>query len=120
MRALDNADKFDPDSSAQAWLFTMARRLWLNDRRAAKVRLGSGVIAVDEADLAAPGCDMETNILARQVFEQVMALPDAQRATVLLVYVEGHSYQEAADILDIPIGTVMSRLAAARSKIKAQ
>ncbi len=46
-----------------------------------------------------------------------MALPDAQRETLLLVYVEGFTYKEAARILDIPIGTVMSRLAAARKKL---
>ena len=46
-----------------------------------------------------------------------MALPEAQRVTVLLVYVEGYSYKEAAEILEIPIGTVMSRLAAARAKL---
>lgn len=48
-----------------------------------------------------------------------MALPEAQRITVFLVYVEGFSYKEAADHLQIPIGTVMSRLAAARSKLAA-
>ena len=46
-----------------------------------------------------------------------MALPEAQRVTVLLVYIEGRSYQEAADTLEIPIGTVMSRLPAARAKL---
>ena len=48
---------------------------------------------------------------------EVLALPEAQRTTVVLVYVEGYSYKEAADMLDIPIGTVMSRLAAARGKL---
>ena len=46
-----------------------------------------------------------------------MGLPEAQRVMVLLVYVEGLSYQEAAAILKIPIGTVMSRLAGARSRL---
>ena len=46
-----------------------------------------------------------------------MALPETQRETVLLVYVEGFTYREAAELLAIPIGTVMSRLAAARQKL---
>ena len=46
-----------------------------------------------------------------------MALPEAQRSAVLLVYVEGYSYKEASAILEIPIGTIMSRLAGARSKL---
>ena len=46
-----------------------------------------------------------------------MALPEAQRVTVMLVYVEGYPYKEAAEVLGIPIGTVMSRLAAARGRL---
>ena len=69
---------------------------------------------IDLAD-ARPG--PESNLLAREVLLEVVALPEAQRATVMLVYVEGYSYKQASEILEIPIGTVMSRLAAARSKL---
>ena len=51
------------------------------------------------------------------MLDKVMALPEAQRVTVLLVYVDGYKYAEAAEILDIPVGTIMSRLSAARSKL---
>ena len=60
---------------------------------------------------------IESNILAGQVLRKVQALPEAQRETVFLVYVEGLSYREAAETLGIPIGTIMSRLAAARAKL---
>jgi len=63
--------------------------------------------------------EIETNILAAQVLEEVQALPEAQRETVFLVYGEGLTYREAAEILAIPIGTVMSRLAGARVKLAA-
>jgi RNA polymerase sigma-70 factor, ECF subfamily len=55
--------------------------------------------------------------LAGQVLRQAMGLPEAQRETLLLVYVEGFTYQEAANVLDVPIGTVMSRLAAVRLRL---
>ncbi len=55
--------------------------------------------------------------MANEVLRRVEALPEAQRATVFLAYVEGMSYREVAEILEIPIGTVMSRLAAARAKL---
>ena len=55
--------------------------------------------------------------MAGQVLKRVNALPEAQRTVVFLAYVEGLSYREVASILDIPIGTVMSRLAAARAKL---
>ncbi|MEM9267478.1 MAG: RNA polymerase sigma factor [Pseudomonadota bacterium] len=117
-RALEQADKFTPGTKLEAWLFTMTRRVWLNDLRAQKIRTAGGLLPVEDIDLPDAGPDTETNILARQVFAQVMALPEAQRATVILVYVEGYTYAEAAQILDIPIGTVMSRLASARKKIE--
>ena len=118
LRALEHADKFQPGTSLIAWLFTMARRIWLNEKRAERVRTAGGLVAIDDIELPGTGLDSDTNIFARQVFDQVMALPEAQRSTVLLVYVEGHTYKETAEILDIPIGTVMSRLAAARAKIQ--
>jgi RNA polymerase sigma-70 factor (ECF subfamily) len=74
---------------------------------------------VDAEDaLVSDGAEqIETNILAGQVLRQAMGLPEAQRETLLLVYVEGFTYQEAAKVLDVPIGTVMSRLAAVRLKL---
>jgi len=52
------------------------------------------------------------------VFRQVQMLPEAQRETVFLVYVEGLTYREAASVLNVPPGTIMSRLAAARLKLR--
>ena len=51
------------------------------------------------------------------MLKHVQSLPEAQRETVFLVYVEGFSYREAAALLEVPIGTVMSRLAGARAKL---
>ncbi|MEL6467827.1 MAG: RNA polymerase sigma factor [Pseudomonadota bacterium] len=89
VRALENAGKFQPGSSLNAWLFTMTRRVWLNEKRSERIRGAGALGTVDLNDLPTPGLDTETNILAREVLSQVMALPEAQRATVLLVYVEG-------------------------------
>ena len=80
-------------------------------------RLGGGLVPVEDIDLpdTTPGADV--NILARDVLNRVNALPEAQRQSVFLVYVEGFSYKEAAEIMEIPIGTVMSRLAGARKRL---
>ena len=119
LRAVENAEKFVPGTHLDRWLFVMARRIWLNEKRAEKVRLAGGLVPVEDIDIPDEKSSPETNIFASDVFRQVMGLPEAQRITVLLVYVEGHSYQEAADMLEIPIGTVMSRLSAARKAIQA-
>lgn len=118
LRAIENASKYTAGTNLDGWVFTIARRIWLNEKRAAKVRNEGNLVSLDATDLPDPKSGPETNIFQRQVFEQVMALPEAQRVTVLLVYVEGYAYREAAELLDIPIGTVMSRLAAARKTIQ--
>ncbi|MBX2854866.1 MAG: RNA polymerase sigma factor [Rhodobacteraceae bacterium] len=118
LRALEKAVLFAPESQLDRWVFRIAQRLWLNELRADAVRRGGGIAPIDSVDLIDPTPASETNIFARQVLDSVMALPEAQRITVLLVFVEGFRYREAAEILDIPIGTVMSRLTAARAKLK--
>ncbi|WP_422374448.1 RNA polymerase sigma factor [Roseibium sp.] len=117
-RALEQAAKYQAGTSLSAWLFTMARRIWLNEKRAERIRGTGTLVPIEQIDLPAQNPDVETNRMAREVLTRVMALPEAQRATVLLVYVEGHTYKEAAAVLEIPIGTVMSRLAAARQKLQ--
>ena len=116
-RALEKADQFKPDTHLDRWVFRIAQRLWLNNRRAEAVRRGNGVVSAVDFELIDPGPGPEANIFASEVLSKVSALPEAQREAVMLVYVEGFAYKEAAEILGIPIGTVMSRLAAARTKL---
>ena len=61
--------------------------------------------------------EIEVNITASAVLRAIGQLPEAQRETVLLVYGDGYTYAEAAAALAVPIGTVMSRLAAARATL---
>lgn len=117
VRALERSGQFTPGTRLDRWLFAILRSIWLNELRARRMREGAGVEDA-EAVLSFDGREaIETNILAAQVLREVWALPEAQRETVYLVYVEGLSYAEAAQALDIPVGTVMSRLAAARARL---
>ena len=61
--------------------------------------------------------EIEMNITASAVLRAIGRLPEAQRETILLVYSEGYSYAEAAAALGVPIGTIMSRLAAGRAAL---
>jgi RNA polymerase sigma-70 factor (ECF subfamily) len=117
LRALERAHQFTPGTRLDRWVFSILHSIWLNEVRARKVRLGQGLVDAD-AVLVFDGLKYtEANISARQVLREVQALPEAQRETVFLVYVEGMTYREAAELLEVPIGTVMSRLAAARAKL---
>jgi len=117
LRALERAHQFQPDSFLDRWLMTILHSIWLNEIRAARYRRGEGFVDAETALVFDGAREMETNISAAQVLKGVQALPEAQRETVFLVYVEGFSYREAAELLAVPIGTVMSRLSAARAKL---
>lgn len=117
LRALEKADLYKADTNFNGWVFRMAQRLWLNELRAQSTRNGQGVSPIEDHDLADKNFNPEMNILGKDVLLAIEALPEAQRMTVILVYVDGLSYKEAAEVLEIPVGTVMSRLAVARKTI---
>lgn len=117
VRALERSHQFAAGTRLDRWLMSILHSIWLNEIRSRKVRQGQGLVDAD-AVLVFDGLrETETNILARQVLREVQGLPEAQRETVYLVYVEGLTYREAAETLAVPIGTVMSRLAAARGRL---
>ena len=117
VRALERAHQFQAGTRLDRWLIAILHSIWLNEVRSRKVRQGQGLVDAD-AVLVFDGLrDTETNILAAQVLREVQDLPEVQRETVYLVYVEGLTYKEAAKTLTVPIGTIMSRLAAARAKL---
>jgi RNA polymerase sigma-70 factor (ECF subfamily) len=117
VRALERVHQFQIGTRLDRWLISILHSIWLNEIRARKVRQGQGLVDADAALVFDGLRDTETNILAGQVLREVQDLPEVQRQTVYLVYVEGMTYREAADTLTVPIGTVMSRLAAARVKL---
>ncbi|MEP3275145.1 MAG: RNA polymerase sigma factor [Stappiaceae bacterium] len=120
LRAIERAEQFEVGTKLDRWVFTIAQRLWINELRKQAVRQGGGLAPIEEIEIPDSKAGPDSNLLAREVLLKVLALPEAQRVTVMLVYVEGYSYKEASNMLDIPIGTVMSRLSAARSKLARQ
>ena len=117
VRALERARQFQAGTRLDRWLFSILHSIWLNEVRGRKVRLGRGVVDADGA-LAFDGArETETHVLANQVLRLAAGLPEAQRTAVRLAYIEGLSYREVAKETQVPVGTVMSRLAAARTKL---
>jgi RNA polymerase sigma-70 factor, ECF subfamily len=119
LRALERSQQFTPGTRLDRWLLSILHSIWLNEVRAARYRRGEGLVDAESALVFDGIREIEANIMAGQVLRQVQSLPEAQRETVFLVYVEGLTYGEAADILAVPIGTIMSRLAGARAKLAA-
>jgi RNA polymerase sigma-70 factor, ECF subfamily len=120
LRALEKREQWRPDSVLLSWLFSIMHSVWLNELRAAQLRReGSLDVGVQIEELQDPGSagDPEYQMMCRQVVDAVEALPEAQRVVMILVAVEGFSYREAAQILEVPVGTVMSRLSRARLSV---
>ena len=124
VRALERRHQWQSGSSLLSWLFAIMHSIWMNELRSAQRRREGNLGSEDDADeqLAdpSPGSDPEYQMMFKQVVQSVQSLPEAQRLVMVLVAVEGLSYREAADVLDVPIGTVMSRLARARLTIGEQ
>lgn len=117
VRALERAGQFVAGTRLDRWLLAIMHSIWLNELRSQRVRQGRGFVDAEQELFFDGESQAQEHVLAAQVIRRVNALPDAQRETVFLAYVEGLSYKEVAEVLTIPIGTVMSRLAAARLKL---
>jgi RNA polymerase sigma-70 factor, ECF subfamily len=117
VRAIERSAQFQIGTKLDRWLFSLLRSIWFNELRSRRIRLGGGIVDASEALVFDGAHEIETNIVASQVLLAVDRLPEAQREVLLLVYAEGLTYREAAETIGIPIGTVMSRLAAARVSI---
>jgi RNA polymerase sigma-70 factor, ECF subfamily len=103
-----------------SWLFAIMHSIWINELRSRHRRDALYVAGGDEIEEieAPPGmADPEQWVYLGQVFSVVQGLPEMHRTVLILVAVEGLSYQEAAEVLGVPIGTVMSRLARARMQV---
>lgn len=117
LKALEKRHQFQANSKMRQWTFKILHNLWKNDLRANSIRQEVSFAHLSVERLTTKDASQPQQQLLLEVMEQVNQLPEAQRMVMILVCVEGHSYQEVAEIMDIPKGTVMSRLARARITI---
>jgi RNA polymerase sigma-70 factor (ECF subfamily) len=111
-RALSRLDQWDSDSRLDSWIFRIMQTIWLNELRARKVRERHAEHEAREPRFHSE--DPERRLVLIRTEQEIQRLPDDLRLVLVLACVEGFSYQETADTLSIPLGTVMSRLARAR------
>lgn len=120
VRALSRIDQWQAGTSLDSWMFRIAQNIWLDQIRAAKTR---GVSVELDGATELSGSDgrdvVEQRLMMKEVAAGMEALPPDQRVLLALVCIDGHSYKQAAEVLNVPIGTVMSRLARARRALHA-
>ena len=105
-------------SDLRAWLFTLMHNLFVNQLRGALRRAAAGT-AVDADDVAHELIAEDAGTAQSMDLQRcLLRLPEDQRAVLLLVSLEGLSYAEVAKVTGVPVGTVMSRLSRARSRLR--
>ena len=114
-RALSSWGGKRADGDLRAWLFSILYRQFLDAHRRSRrhARMREFFTGRDEAEPST-----ERTVIAQSTLQAFDRLPSEQRALLLMVSVEGLSYKEVAEILDTPIGTVMSRLSRARQALR--
>jgi RNA polymerase sigma-70 factor (ECF subfamily) len=117
VRAIAKQQLWQPGTDLRAWLFTILHHQNVNDVRGSS-RGRDGVPVEKVAPSLAAVSDPTAALQIRDLERAMAALPEGQRRVILLVGLEGMSYEEVATILRIPIGTVRSRLSRGRETLR--
>lgn len=106
------------DVSVLPWLLRVCKNMWLDEIRARDVRQKAvQEKKIPETEQVTLENDQETSYSLERILQVLDQMGEEQRMIISLVIIEGFSYAEAAEVLDIPQGTVMSRLSRARKKM---
>ena len=119
-RALARQHQFQEGTRFDSWMFRIVQTIWIDQVRSREVRKEDGDIAEDRLGSDEPVRRVEARLALDEVRRALDLVPPDQRAALLLVTVEGLSYKEAAEALQVPVGTIMSRLSRARIALQLQ
>ena len=119
-RALRSKAQWQPGSRLDRWLYKIMRNLWIDTVRS-RGRKDKLEAPPDEAEMLGhdPRAGIEASIDLQRVMIAMDQLPGGQREVIALILIEGFGYREAAELLDLPIGTVSSRLVRGRTALLA-
>ncbi|AWN34519.1 sigma-70 family RNA polymerase sigma factor [Methylobacterium radiodurans] len=118
VRALESQNGLRPNTNLRTWMMTVLHNVFIDDQRRKQVELRHADALVQMSDEMAPPAQ-EGQVRLAQIREAFLTLPEEQRAALHLVTIEGMAYADAAAILGIPIGTLMSRLGRGRAALRA-
>lgn len=117
-RAWNKRHLWQAGTNLRAWLFAVMHGVFVNGTRRRRPVESLDALEASAPERADDGASAETAIAVRELRQALQRLPDEQRQVVLLVGLEQFSYAEAAGVLEVPIGTVMSRLARGRERLR--
>jgi RNA polymerase sigma-70 factor (ECF subfamily) len=117
-RAWVKRDLWQPGTNLRAWLFAVMHGVFVNGTRRRRPTESLDALAEAGLESADEGAAADSAILVGELRSALLRLPDEQRQVVLLVGLEQFSYAEAAEVLGVPVGTVMSRLSRGRERLR--
>ncbi|MGH1480415.1 MAG: sigma-70 family RNA polymerase sigma factor [Geminicoccales bacterium] len=117
VRALSRSHLWQPGTDIRAWMFTILHNIHVNHQRQRYVRAEHQELVDDQPEMASPA-SQDHHLQVRDLGRALELLPEAQRQVVLLVGLEGMNYKKVAAVLEIPVGTVMSRLHRGRETLR--
>lgn len=120
LRALDRLHTRQQDAEMRPWLFAIMHNVYVSRLRRKRVRGQIEPLDTVAEPVLAVSAAQEDQIAAQDIMRAVERLPEGLRSVLLLVTVEDLSYAEVSQVLNIPIGTVMSRLSRARERLRQQ
>ena len=117
-RALRSRDQWQPGTRLDSWAYRIMRNLWIDTARS-RSRKDKVEAPEEEGERVGedPTAAMDASVDLSRVMAAMERLPDEQREVVALILIEGFGYREAAEMLDVPIGTVSSRLVRGRTAL---
>ncbi|WP_085126269.1 sigma-70 family RNA polymerase sigma factor [Tistlia consotensis] len=116
-RALSRIELYQPGTNFKAWMFTILRNCYFTEMRK-RARRPDTVDPADHEGALSVRAEQQVGLEVRDFSRAFARLSEMDRTVLILVGAEGMSYQEAADVLGTPIGTVRSRLSRARTRLK--
>lgn len=119
-RVLRRGDQLRDEARTDAWMYGIMRHLWLDEVRARRVRRHDDLSAAEDVAGESGERLVEGRMTLESVRQALGGLPAEQRSVLMLVCVDGLSYKEAAAVLGIPVGTIMSRLSRGRQDLFAR
>lgn len=117
-RALARLDNWQTGENPRRWLFTIMHHLFVDQLRHARRRSEVAMLPIDAHEALSVPAQQDAGLVSREIVDALEAVSPDRRAAMLLVGVEGFSYAEAANVLDIPVGTLMSRIARGREELR--
>lgn len=117
-RALINLDNWRTGDNPRRWLFTIMHNIFIDHTRKSARRGETALLPIDTSEALSRPAEQIDGVASREILDALQAISPERRAALVIVAIEGFSYAEAAEMLGVPAGTLMSRISRGREELR--